>query len=191
RHHPGREAIVNRRLIISAAGGAVLVIAAVLGFRMYYNGQHFVSTDNALVSGDMVQVSSTSAGRVSNVQVEIGDGGKKGQPVASVDVPVPSSLGLALTTGPTQGTQVPNQLTSPVDGVVVAKPANVGEMVSPGQPVLTIVDLGKLWVTANIDEAQINRVNIGQPVDVHVDMLGRDFKGQVMAITPASAATFS
>jgi multidrug resistance efflux pump len=57
--------------------------------------------------------------------------------------------------------------------------------------VLQVVDLGKLWVTANVDEGKISRVNVGQPVDVHVDALGKDFKGTVMAITPASAATFS
>lgn len=182
---------MNRRAIFAIGGGAALVIAVVLGGRMYVNNLRFVSTDNAQITGDLVQVSSTNPGRVSGVPVEVGDVVKKDQPIAMVDVPVSSSLGLALTTGPTQGTQVPNQLTSPVNGVVVAKPANIGEMVSPGQPVLTIVDLGKLWVTANIDEANINRINIGQPVDVHVDMLGRSFKGQVMAITPASAATFS
>jgi multidrug resistance efflux pump len=183
--------MMNRRAILGIGGGAVLIIAGVLGFRMYYNGQHFVSTDNALITGDMVQVSSTNPGRISSEQVDVGDVVKKDQPMATVDVPVTSNLGLALATGPTQGTQVPNQLTSPVNGVVVAKPANIGEMVLPGQPVLTVVDLGKLWVTANVDESQINRINIGQPAEVHVDMLGRAFKGQVMAITPASAATFS
>jgi multidrug resistance efflux pump len=67
----------------------------------------------------------------------------------------------------------------------------VGDMVSPGQPVLSVVDLGKLWVTANVDEAEIKRISVGQPADVHVDALGKTLNGTVMAITPASAATFS
>jgi membrane fusion protein, multidrug efflux system len=42
-----------------------------------------------------------------------------------------------------------------------------------------------------VDEAQINRISIGQPADVHVDTLGKTLRGTVVAITPASAATFS
>jgi multidrug resistance efflux pump len=181
-----------RRLILFGAGGLVLVIAVVFGYRYWYSNQHFVSTDNALVSGDLAQVSSTNAGRVASIGVDVGDVVKKGQAIASVEVSMPSTLGLSgASGGPVQGTKITSDLVAPVNGVVVAKPAAVGDLVSPGQAVLQLVDLGKLWVTANVDEGQINRIDVGQSVDVHVDTLGKDFKGTVMAITPASAATFS
>jgi multidrug resistance efflux pump len=179
-----------RRWTLFGAGAVVLAALLIFGYRYWYTNQHFVSTDNALVSGEMAQVSSTDSGRVASIAVDVGDVVKKGQAVASVAVSMPSTLGLS-GGGPVQGTQITSDLVSPVDGVVVAKPAAVGDLVSPGQPVLQIVDLGKLWVTANIDEGQINRVDVGQSVDVHVDALGKNFKGTVMAITPASAATFS
>ena len=181
-----------RRMILIAAAAGVVALIAVFGYRFYYNGQHFVSTDNALVSGDLVQVTPTNAGRVTGIRVDVGDVVKKDQPIGSVEVPAASSLGLtAGGSGPVQGTRITLELTSPVYGVVVAKPAAVGDMIAPGQPVVSVVDLGKLWVTANVDEAQIRRVDVGQPVDVHVDALGKTLKGTVMAITPASAATFS
>lgn len=183
---------MKRRDLFVGAGSLVGVLLLVFGFRFYYTSQHYVSTDNALVSGDLVQIAPSNGGRVTSVKVDVGDVVKQNQGLASVEVPAPSSLGLAGgASGPVQGTRITADLVSPVDGVVVAKSAAVGDVVSPGQPVLSVVDLGKLWVTANVDEAQINRVNVGQPVDVHVDALGKSLKGTVMAITPASAATFS
>jgi multidrug resistance efflux pump len=174
------------------AGALVAILVLVLGFRYYYTNQHYVSTDNALVSGDMVQVAPSNGGRLTSVRVDVGDVIKKDQALGAVEVPTASTLGLtAGGSGPTQGTKITADLISPVNGVVVARPAAVGDVVSPGQPVLSIVDLGRLWVTANVDEAQIGRINVGQPADVHVDALGKTLKGTVMAITPASAATFS
>lgn len=181
-----------RRNLLIGAGAGVSVLLLVLGFRFWYTNQHYVSTDNALVSGDLVQVAPSNGGRVTSVKVDVGDVVKKNQALGAVEVPTASTLGLGGGAGgPVQGTRITADLVSPVNGVVVAKPAAVGDVVSPGQPVLSVVDLGKLWVTANVDEAQINRINVGQVADVHVDALGKDLKGTVMAITPASAATFS
>jgi len=181
-----------KRAIALISGLIVLAIVAVLGYRYYDTNQHYISTDNALVAGDLVQVSPVDGGRVSSLGVDVGDLIKKGQIVGSVQVSTVSTLGLgANASGPVQGTKISSDLTAPVSGVVVAKSASIGDIVGPGQPVLQIVDLGNLWVTANVDEGQIDRINIGQPVDVHLDTLGKALKGTVMAITPASAATFS
>ena len=181
-----------RRNLLIGAVAVVALLVLVFGARYIYTNQHYVSTDNALITGDVVQVAASNGGRVTSVKVDVGDIIKKDQALGAVDVSTASTLGLSAgPVGPIQGTKITSDLVSPVNGVVVAKPAAVGDVVSPGQPVLSVVDLGKLWVTANIDEAQIGRIDIGQPVDVHVDALGRTLKGTVMAITPASAATFS
>jgi membrane fusion protein (multidrug efflux system) len=63
--------------------------------------------------------------------------------------------------------------------------------VQPGQPIVSIVDASALWVNANIEETNIARVKVGQPVTVHVDALGTDIPGKVEAVTPATASTFS
>jgi multidrug resistance efflux pump len=180
---------MRRNILI---GAVVALLIVVLGFRYYYTNQHYVSTDNALISGDVVQVAPSNGGRVTSVKVDVGDVIKKDQALGAVEVPTASTLGLSPgPSGPIQGTKITADLVSPVNGVVVAKAAAVGDMVSPGQPVLSVVDLGKLWVTANVDEAEIKRISVGQPADVHVDALGKTLNGTVMAITPASAATFS
>jgi membrane fusion protein (multidrug efflux system) len=78
-----------------------------------------------------------------------------------------------------------------MDAVVAARTGFVGGTVAAGQPIYSLVDPGQTWVKANIDEASIWRVAVGQPVEVHVDALNRVFTGRVEAITPASSATFS
>ncbi len=172
--------------------GAIALAAVVLwGFRLSERSMTYVSTDNAQVAGDIVQVSPTTAGRVSSIAVDVGDPVKQGQTLATVEVSTTSSLGLTNTAaGPVQGTQITAAVVSPVSGVVVERPSNVGSPVSVGQPLLSVIDVGRLWVTANISETDVRRVSIGQLADVHVDLVDATFKGKVIAITPATAATF-
>ena len=80
---------------------------------------------------------------------------------------------------------------APLDGVVLAVPGDTGATVQAGQALVTMVDPGQLWVNANIEETNIDRVKVGQAVTVHVDALGADMPGRVDAITPATANTFS
>ena len=76
-------------------------------------------------------------------------------------------------------------------GIVVARLSHVGGTVAAGQPIYSLVDPSRVWIKANIEETKLARLQPGQPVDVYVDALGYHFEGRVMAITPASAATFS
>jgi multidrug resistance efflux pump len=74
---------------------------------------------------------------------------------------------------------------------VIAEPVAVGATVSAGQAIVSIVDPSDLWVNANIEETNIARVRVGQPVTVHVDALNADVPGKVFAVTPATAGVFS
>jgi len=81
---------------------------------------------------------------------------------------------------------------APIDGIVSKKSVNVGDTVSPGQPLLAIADLGALRVTANLKETQLGKVRVGQPVQFSVDAYPhRVFKGKVQSISPATGATFA
>ncbi len=82
-------------------------------------------------------------------------------------------------------------MTSPLSGVVVARLADPGSTVAPGQAIIDVVDPTALYVTANVNETDIDRVKVGEPVDVTVDSLGVTLPGRVEAITPASAGSFS
>jgi multidrug resistance efflux pump len=181
-----------RNKILAAAGAlfaVIVLVAAFLGYRYYDQSTNFVSTDDAQVSGDVVQVAPLSGGRVAAVNVDVGDVVKQGQTVATIDVAVGGAPGAAGASS--TGALATTELVSPLSGVVIARRTTAGSVVPALQPVVSVVDLGKLWVTANVDESKISRVKIGQPADVHVDTLDKTFSGHVAAIVPASAATFS
>jgi multidrug resistance efflux pump len=184
---------IPRRLIILPILLAVLAVAGFWGYNTYRQGILFVSTENAQLTGQPIQIGSMNAGRVDQVLPTIGSAVKRGDVVARVALP--SQLGTVQNGQPKMGflgsqdTRVDVQ--APIDGVVIATPAAVGASVAAGQAIVTIVDPSQLWVNANIEETNIARVKVGQPVTVHIDALGRDVIGKVDAITPATAATFS
>jgi HlyD family secretion protein len=64
-----------------------------------------------------------------------------------------------------------------------------GEMLVPGQPVLTVGDLTGLRVeTTDLSEVDVARVTVGQPVNVTFDAVkGKTFTGQVARIAPMSS----
>lgn len=83
------------------------------------------------------------------------------------------------------------RITAPVSGIVMNRSAQVGERVSSGQQLLTISQIGHLWVTANFKETQLLNMKPGQHATIHVDALDRDFKGFVEAIGGATGSVAS
>jgi membrane fusion protein (multidrug efflux system) len=81
---------------------------------------------------------------------------------------------------------------APIRGVVSKKGINVGQVVQGGQPLLAIVDIDRVWVTANYKETQLTNMRPGQRATVDVDAFGgRDFVGKVDSIAGATGARFS
>jgi len=171
----------------------VLVVVAVFGFNAYHEGQLYVSTDNAQLTGQPVQVGSMNAGRLEAITPSIGAAVHKGDVIAQVALP--SQTGMGQSGQPKLGflgvgdTRVDVQ--APVDGIVIAEPVAIGATVGAGQAIVSIVDPTQLWVNANIEETNIGRVKVGQTVIVHIDALGVDVPGRVEAVTPATSSTFS
>lgn len=64
------------------------------------------------------------------------------------------------------------RLFSPIDGEVKEAVAKRGELVSPGYPVMTIIDLSDVWVTVNLREERLSKVRMGQVVMGRVPALG-------------------
>jgi multidrug resistance efflux pump len=181
-----------RLLVLLLLIGAV-VAGGYFGYRYWQDQALYITTDNALVTGSLVQVGSLNAGRLLSVAVDVGDRVAADQEVATVTLPA------ALTTTGSgtrkmgfrdTGDQVMGVL-SPIDGVVVARQANPGDTIAAGQALLILVDPNKLWVQAQIEETKIGRVHPGQPVEVTVDTLGQVLPGRVVAINRVTAATFS
>src|SRR5437016_844668 len=84
------------------------------------------------------------------------------------------------------------RITAPAEGVVSKKSVEVGQLVQPGQPLMSLVPLGDVWVTANLKETQTADVSPGDPADFTVDAYpGRHFSGHVESLSPATGAKFS
>ncbi|TAJ54981.1 MAG: HlyD family secretion protein [Nevskiaceae bacterium] len=83
-------------------------------------------------------------------------------------------------------------LRAPSDGLVGNLAAKLGERVSPGLRLLSLVAAGTVWVEANYKETQLTHVAVGQPVLVHVDAFpDAEIKGRVESVAPASGAEFA
>jgi membrane fusion protein (multidrug efflux system) len=86
-------------------------------------------------------------------------------------------------------------IVSPADGVVAQKLAEPGEMVSVGQPILTITEHSgptDRWVIANLEETKVARVRVGQPARFTVDAYpGKVFHGHVIEIRAGTQSEFS
>jgi len=80
---------------------------------------------------------------------------------------------------------------APVSGVVGHKTVELGHRIQPGQTLLTVVPVDDIWITANFKETQLRHMRPGQPVTVHVDTFGRDYKGTVEDMAGASGPLFS
>jgi len=68
----------------------------------------------------------------------------------------------------------------------------LGQLVQPGQPLMTVVPLEDVWVTANLKETETADVTPGDSADITVDAYkGVHFCGHVESLSPATGAKFS
>lgn len=76
-----------------------------------------------------------------------------------------------------------HRIRAPRSGSVTARDAEPGQYVNPGVPLLTIVDLGTIYLQADVPETSIGRVKASQLVDIRVDALpNRMWRGRVQSI---------
>jgi multidrug resistance efflux pump len=61
-----------------------------------------------------------------------------------------------------------SEIRAPIDGIVDVRAARPGEVVNPGQPVVTLINPDDLWVRADIEESYIDRVRIGDQLTVRL-----------------------
>ena len=90
---------------------------------------------------------------------------------------------------------------APIDGVVTNRQVQVGQRISAGSQVMTIVPIGSVYVDANFKEGQLKKVRPGQKVELKSDLYGDDFvfhgkvagfsggTGSAFALIPAQNAT--
>jgi membrane fusion protein (multidrug efflux system) len=82
-------------------------------------------------------------------------------------------------------------IVAPVNGVVGKKTAEAGQNIAAGQPLMAVVALDDIWVTANFKETQLKDMKIGQTVTFELDATGKTYTGRIERISAASGSRFS
>ncbi|HEY4006940.1 MAG TPA: HlyD family efflux transporter periplasmic adaptor subunit [Pseudonocardia sp.] len=159
----------------------ILAVLAALGFGGAYllYSRGFVSTDNAQVDGDKIEINAPATGTLTNWQ------GVQGASVSANQV-----IGRIRVNGP-GGPQKP--IRAPGNGTIAVNSGVEGQWVSTGTQLATAYDLrGGIYITARVDETDVAGVHQGAPVDVAVDAYsGVPVTGVVTEIQGGAANEFS
>jgi membrane fusion protein, multidrug efflux system len=84
------------------------------------------------------------------------------------------------------------RVTAPSSGSISRKLVEVGQLVQPGQTLMSIASDTGLFVTANFKETQLNKLRVGQSVTLEVDAYdGAEIAGVIESISAATGARFS
>jgi RND family efflux transporter MFP subunit len=77
-------------------------------------------------------------------------------------------------------------ITAPFDGVITRKLADVGDLASPGKPLVEMEDTKSLRLEADVPEAIIGRLEMGGRFSVRIEALQNELEGVVSEIAPAA-----
>ena len=83
-------------------------------------------------------------------------------------------------------------ITAPCDGTLGRRNIEEGQLITAGHTITTLIPDGAKWVVANYKERQIEKISVGDAVEITVDALdGKTFTGTVSAISAATGAKYS
>jgi multidrug resistance efflux pump len=154
----------------------IVIVAGVVGY-LVYNNYYYYSTDDAQVSGNIVNIVPTISGTLESLTVSTGDYVSANQVIGTVQA---------------TGTNAIANVTAPFNGVVVAVPGVVGQIVTPQLALVQEADPSSVKVTAYVDESAVKNVAAGQFVDIHVDAYsGTSYTGHISQVVGAAASQFS
>lgn len=76
-------------------------------------------------------------------------------------------------------------LRAPRSGVIGFRQAEVGNIVSAGQKLLSIVDNSNIYVDCSVSEQDIGQMTLGTPTTISIESLGKSYTGKIIYISPA------
>jgi multidrug resistance efflux pump len=162
----------------------IIIVIAVLaggGISAYYfiDAQNYVTTDNSQIDGDRISVNAPTSGTVINWRATQGAQLQQDQVVGRIRQ---------------QGAFVQPEMPvrSPGNGTVAVNNAVEGTYVTAGTELAVAYDFSKIYVTARVEETDIDDVRPGQLVDIEVDAFpGTEFRGSVREVQGGAAGVFA
>ncbi len=177
----------------------LILIILMIGFALFLNHTKWTKNSGLKLTGTLEltehSLGARTAGRLTALLVDEGDQVKEGQLIGTLDRYDQAKRDFdraakLLEQGGTTKQAVEQaeltlndqQVVSPVDGVILIKIHEKGEVLSAGSPIVTIGDRRKLWVRIYVPEGSVNLVKMNQPATLHFDGLKETFKGHVSFI---------
>lgn len=80
------------------------------------------------------------------------------------------------------------EIRSPISGVIADRPLWVGDIASPGTPLLTVMDISRVVARVNVPQGQAHLIQVGQPAEVLMTDSQEQIAGRVMVVSPATDA---
>ena len=160
-------------LVVAVLAGAAITASYLI------DAQNYVTTDNAQIDGDKISVNAPTSGTVVDWKAMQGSQLQKDHIVGRIRI---------------QGGFVQPQMPvrAPADATVVVDNAVEGSYVTAGTELAVAYDFSKIFVTARVDETEIDDVRAGQRVDISVDAFpGADLTGTVREVQGGAAGVFS
>lgn len=170
----GRLLITNIIVIIVLVGGGGF------GYYYYHQSNSYVKTDNASIDGQQISIAPPVGGKLTLWNGQEGKTFTAGSVVGQVQ------------TTDAKGQTSTTAITMPDDGTIALNNGVTNTFVAPGSPLAYAYNYGQLYVTANIKETNINKITVGQLVDLYVDAFPNiNLTGRVQKIGLTTNSTFS
>jgi multidrug resistance efflux pump len=169
----------SRRPLILTIGAVVVIVAAIFGTLYFINASKYVSTDNAQVDGDKIDINAPTTGSLTDWKLNQGSTVRTNQIVGRIQI---------------LGSMAQPQMTirSPGNGTVAVNSGVEGQYVTAGTELATAYDFNKIYVTARVDETDVADVHSGALVDISVDAYsGTPVTGTVEDVQGSAAGVFS
>jgi multidrug resistance efflux pump len=162
---------------------AILAVAVLVGGGVtawyFIDAQNYVTTDNAQIDGDKISINAPTSGTV------IDWAASEGSQVQQDDI-----VGRVRMQGGFVQPEMP--VRAPADGTVAVNNAVEGTYVTAGTELAVAYDFSSIYVTARVEETEINDVRAGQLVDIEVDAFsGAELTGTVREVQGGAAGVFS
>jgi multidrug resistance efflux pump len=159
-------------------GLAILVGIAFL-VRYVVDTSNYVTTDNAQVDGNQISINAPTSGTLLDWRGQVGASLRENASVGRIEM---------------QGGYVQPQMVvrAPADGTVAVDNGVPGTFVTQGTQLAIAYDEQGVFVTARVDETDVDQVRVGAPVKLSVDAFpDADLTGHVAEIQTGSAGVFS
>lgn len=169
----------STRVALAVIGVVALLAGAAFVTSYILDARNYVTTDNAQIDGDQIVINAPATGTLTQWNATLGTSVTRNQVLGRIEI----DAGFA---------EVRKSVKSPGEGVIAQSNAVEGAFVTSGTQLAVAYDPASIFVTARVEETEIDDVRVGQLVDITVDAYGgRTLTGRVVEVQGAAAGVFS